>query len=359
MSRSNNEVMKKIGISLLIAIFGISVIFPTWPFINRIYSDEYWSSIHPELVQMDSSVLGSMIYDVENNYYAVYSIIIVKNGFLVKEWYRIPYDKDELFRVFSVSKSVTSTLIGIALDKGFINNLDEFVLDYFPDYDIANPSPQKDAMTIWHLLTMTTGLDWPENYPYNDPRNPYSDWKASEDHVGFVLNRTMVASPGSTFNYNTGASHLLTAIIQRATNMSTLDFANKYLFGPLSIEESQWVEDPQGVAGGGDSLYLKSRDMAKIGYLFLNDGKWEGDQIVSEQWVRTSTSSIISWDWVLDYGYQWWIAPDGDFYRALGYGGQQINVFPSEDLIVVFTGMNVNFDFASYLIYNYIFPSIF
>jgi CubicO group peptidase (beta-lactamase class C family) len=358
MPKSNKFTMGKIGISILIAVFGIAGILPVWPLVNRIYSNEYWTSIHPELVQMDSNILDSMIDDVENNYYAVYSILVIKNGFLVKEWYQNSFDKESLFRVYSVSKSVTSALIGIALEKGFINSLDEFVLDYFPDYDIANPSAQKDAMTIWHLLTMTTGLDWPENYPYNDPRNPYSDWKASEDHVGFVLNRTMVATPGSMFNYNTGASHLLTAIIQRATNMSTLDFANQYLFGPLSIDQSEWVEDPQGVAGGGDNLYLTPRDMAKIGYLYLSYGKWEGIQIISEQWIKASTSAMISWGWVLDYGYQWWIAPDGDFYRALGYGGQQINVFPSEDLIIVFTGMNPNFDYASYLIYNYIFPSI-
>ena len=265
MSRSNKTITRIIGISLLIVVLGIAGILPIWSLIKRLNSDEYWSEIYPELVQMDSNILESMISDVESNYYGVYSILVIKNGFLVKEWYQSSYNKDYLFRVFSVSKSVTSALIGIALDKGYINSLDEFVLDYFPDYDIANPCPQKDAITIWNLLTMTTGLYWPEYYPYNDPRNPYNDWKASNDHVGFVLNRTIAETPGTTFNYNTGASHLLTAIIQRATNMSTIDFANQYLFGPLSIEESIWLEDPQGVAGGGDNLYLTPRDMAKIG----------------------------------------------------------------------------------------------
>jgi len=350
--------MRKIGISLLIAVLGIAGILPVWILIIRVNNDEYWLEIYPELVQMDSSVLDSMITDVESNNYRVHSIIIIKNGFLVKEWYQIPYDKDQLFRVFSVSKSVTSALIGIALEKGYINSLDEFVLDYFPDYDIANPSPQKDVMTIWHLLTMTTGLHWPEYYPYTDYRNPYNNWKASEDHVGFVLNRTMVAPPGTTFNYNTGASHLLSAIIQRATNMSTLDFANQYLFGPLSIEESRWYEDPQGVAGGGDNLYLKPLDMAKIGYLFLNEGIWEGKQVISEDWVRTSTSVSVNLGGELNYGYQWWIDADGDLYRALGYGGQQINVFHTQDLIVVFTGMNLNFDFGSFLLENYILPAV-
>ena len=357
MFRSNKTAMRKIGILLLIAVFGIAGILPVWTLINRVNSDEYWSTIYPELVQMDSSVLDNMINDVESNDYRVYSILIVKNGFLVKEWYQTPFDKDYLFRVFSVSKSVTSALIGIALDKGYINSLDEFVLDYFPDYEIANRT-LKEAMTIWHLLTMTTGLHWPEYYPYADPRNPYNTWKASEDHVGFVLNRTMVASPGTTFNYNTGASHLLSSIIQRATNMSTLDFANQYLFGPLSIEESRWYEDPQGVAGGGDNLYLKPRDMAKIGYLFLKEGNWEGKQIISKNWVRISTSVSVTLGGGLNYGYQWWIDADGDLYRALGYGEQQINVFHTQDLIVVFTGMNLNFNFASFLLDNYILPAV-
>jgi len=358
MSRSNKTTIRKIGIPVLIVVFGIAGILPVWHLINKVNSDEYWSAIYPELVQMDSNVLDSMINDVESNDYRVYSILVIKNGFLVKEWYETPFNKDSIFRVFSVSKSVTSTLIGIALDMGYINSLDEFVLDYFPDYDIANPSLLKDAMTIWHLLTMTTGFDWPEYYPYGDPRNPYYTWKASEDHVGFVLNRTMVAPPGTTFNYNTGASHLLSAIIQRATNMSTVDFANQYLFGPLSIGESFWIEDPQGVAGGGDDLYLRPRDMAKIGYLFLNEGNWEGKQVISENWVRTSTSVFVNLGGELDYGYQWWIDADDDLYRALGYGGQQINVFHTQDLIVVFTGMNLDFDFASFLLNNYILPAV-
>ncbi|MHA2289876.1 MAG: serine hydrolase domain-containing protein, partial [Promethearchaeota archaeon] len=120
---------------------------------------------------------------------------------------------------------------------------------------------------------------------------------------------------------------------------------------------SRWYEDPQGVAGGGDNLFLKPRDMAKIGHLFLNEGNWEGKQIISKNWVRVSTSTSVSWGGGLNYGYQWWIGPDGDLYRALGYGGQQINVFHAQDLIVIFTGNNINFDFGSYLLNNYIFPA--
>ncbi|MFW9820468.1 MAG: serine hydrolase domain-containing protein [Candidatus Thorarchaeota archaeon] len=358
MPRTNKSALRKVGLPLLIVAFTVAGVFPGALLILRINSNEYWTNIAPELVRMDSSVLDNMIYDVEDNYYAVYSILVIRNGFIVKEWYDIFADQDYLFRLYSVSKSVTSILVGIALDKGYISNLDELVLDYFPDKDIKNLDPQKESITIEHLLTMTTGLNWPEYYPYEHPQNPYNDWKASEDHVEFVLNRTMIAAPGETFNYNTGATHLLSAIIQRATNMSTVDFAEQYLFAPLGIEHSNWLVDPQGVACGGDGLFLKTRDMAKLGYLFLKGGKWKGRQIISESWVRTSTSSLINVDLNTGYGYQWWVDPYSYRYRALGYGGQQINIYYTRDLLIMFTGMNLNFDFSSYLIYNYILPAL-
>ncbi|MFX1328144.1 MAG: serine hydrolase domain-containing protein [Promethearchaeota archaeon] len=358
MPRAYKTIFRKLGIPLLVITLGVAAILPGWLLIIRLNSDEYWTTISPELVRMDSSVLDNMIDNVEDHEYEVYSILVIRNGFIVKEWYEQLFQEDSLFRVFSVSKSVTSALIGIALDKGYIKSLDEFVLDYFPDKDIANLNTQKQSMTIEHLLTMTTGLDWAEYYPYGDPLNPYFTWKASEDHVEFVLNRTMIAAPGQVWNYNTGATHLLTAILERATNMSTLDFANEYLFGPLSIKDYTWLQDPQGVACGGDGLFLRPRDMAKIGYLFLKVGVWERKSIISKNWITISTSSIIELNAILYYGYQWWIYPANRCYRALGYGGQVISVFYELNLIVVFTGMNLEFDYPSFLINNYILPAI-
>ncbi|MFX0037246.1 MAG: serine hydrolase domain-containing protein [Candidatus Hermodarchaeota archaeon] len=358
MPRINKTIFRKLGIPFLVITLGVAGILPGWLLIVRLNSVEYWTKISPEFVRMDSGILDNMINHVENHEYDVYSILVIKNGFIVKEWYDKLFHKDFLFRVFSVSKSITSTLIGIAFDKGFINSLDELVLDYFPDKDIANLDTQKESMTIEHLLTMTTGLDWAEYYSYDNPLNPYHTWKASEDHVEFVLNRTMIAAPGLVWNYNTGATHLLTAILERATNMSTLDFANQYLFGPLSIEDYTWLQDPQGVACGGDGLFLRPRDMAKIGYLFLKGGIWENKRIISKNWVVISTNSIVELNSNLYYGYQWWIYPADLCYRALGYGGQVISVFYELNLIVVFTGMNLEFNFPLFLIYNYILPAI-
>ncbi len=358
MSRKSKNKFLRISLPFIALILGTAGILPGWLLIIRLNSGEYWTTITPELVRMDSEALDDMIHDVENQDYNVYSIIVIRYGFIVSEWYEEYYSKNSLFRVYSVSKSVTSALIGIAIDKGCIESINELVVDFFPDKNISNLDAQKESMTIEDLLTMTTGLDWPENYPYSDPRNIYNEWIASDDHVQFVLDRPMIYAPGLVFNYNTGASHLLTAILERTTNMSTLDFAYKYLFGPLSIKGAIWMVDPQGIARGGDGLMIKPRDMAKIGYLFLKKGIWEGKRIISSSWIRSSTTSKITLTLNVEYGYQWWIRPDDDLYQALGYGEQQINVFYKKELIVVFTGMNLEFNYGVYLINSYILPAI-
>jgi CubicO group peptidase (beta-lactamase class C family) len=197
---------------------------------------------------------------------------------------------------------------------------------------------------------MTTGLEW------DDGRVGIIKWYASEDHVKFVLDRPMIHAPGLVWNYNSGASHLLTAILERATNMSVLDFANKYLFGPLSIKDAFWIVDPQGVAYGGNGLTIKTRDMGKLGFLFHKKGIWEGKRIISSSWVSSSTAAHIMLTLSISYGYQWWIYPDYEHYQALGYGGVSINVFYKKELIVVFTGMIGGY--GTYLIDNYILPAI-
>ena len=341
---------KRISLIILVLILGTAGILPGWLLITRMNSDEYWTTIIPELVRMDSHKLDAMIDDVEYNDYNIYSIIVIRYGFIVTEWYQDSYDKNSLFEVYSVSKSITSTLIGIAIDKGFIASVNELVLDYFPDKNISNICAFKESMTIKHLLTMTTGLNWSEG------QDTFNEWYASEDHVKFVLDKPMIHAPGLIWNYNTGASHVLAAILQRATNMSTLDFANKYLFGPLSIKDAYYLVDPQGVAYGGNGLMIKARDMAKIGLLFLKGGVWKGEQIISSSWVNLSTAPIIMLTGTISYGYNWWIYPTEESYQALGAGGSSISVRYKKELILIFTGW-----FSSegaYLLDNYIIPAI-
>ncbi|MHA1374747.1 MAG: serine hydrolase domain-containing protein [Promethearchaeota archaeon] len=350
MSRKSKNKFVLISLPFLALILGTAGILPGWLLLTRLNSDEYWTTITPELVRMDSDVLDDMIHDVENNDYNVDSIIVIRNGFIVTEWYEDHYDKNSLFEVYSVSKSVTSALIGIAIDKGYIESINELVIDFFPEKNISNLDAYKESMTIEHLLTMTTGLDWDEG------QDIFNQWMASEDHVKFVLDRLMIHAPGLVWNYSTGASHLLTAILERTTNMSTLDFANKYLFGPLSIKDAFYIVDPQGVAYGGWGLMIKSRDMAKFGFLFHKKGIWEGKQIISSSWISLSTAAIIMLTLNISYGYQWWIYPNHEHYQALGAGGQQIDVFYKKELIVVFTGWITKY--GVYLIDNYILPAI-
>jgi len=350
MSRKSKNKFVRISLPFLALILGTAGILPGWLLITRLNSDEYWTTITPELVGMNSDVLDDMIQDVENNDYNIDSIIVIRNGFIVTEWYEDYFNKSSLCVVYSVSKSFTTALIGIAIDKGYIEGINELVLDFFPEKNISNLDAYKESMTIEHVLTMTTGLDWDEG------QDTFNEWYASEDHVKFVLDKPMIHAPGLVWNYNTGAAHLLTAILERTTNMSTLDFADKYLFGPLSIKDAFYWVDPQGVAYGGNGLMIKPRDMAKLGFLFHKKGIWEGKQIISSNWVSSSTTAKVTLTSNIGYGYQWWIYPNHEHYQALGAGGSSISVYYKKELIVVFTGWFGNE--AVYLIDSYIKPAI-
>lgn len=295
---------------------------------------EGWKSSTPELQGMDSELLLGMLNDIQERETNIHSVLIVRNGHLVLEAYFDPYDKDTSHVVHSVTKSITSGLVGISIREGYINGVDQLVLDQFPERTVANLDPAKQAMTLEHLLTMTSGLDWPEiGSPYVSPSNPVGQMLRSPDFVQFVLDRPMDEEPGTTFNYNSGASHLLSAIIQSKTGASTLSFAQEHLFGPLGISSVYWPSDPGGISSGGFGIRMTPRDMAKFGYLYLNDGLWDGVQIVPDEWVETSTKTHSVESSL--YGYQWWI--DSEYYWARGILGQHIVVVPNLDMVVVFT----------------------
>ena len=297
-----------------------------------------WRTSTPEQQSMDSAQLVQMLDAVTARKLNIHSLLIIRHGYLVAEVYygaNSPTLKHELY---SVTKSFTSALVGLAIQKGYIDDLNRPVLDFFADRQIANLDARKKAMTLEHLLTMSSGLEWPESgSSYTTTDNPYMRMMRSPDWVQFVLDRPMADQPGATFNYNSGSSHLLSAIVQKTTRQSTLAFAQEYLFKPLGITDLVWGTDASGLAVGGSDLRLTPRDMAKFGYLYLKGGVWEGRQIVPAEWVRASTTpQIKSTDSALDYGYQWWIQPD-DSFAAHGLGGQYIFVHPKQDLVVVFT----------------------
>jgi CubicO group peptidase (beta-lactamase class C family) len=294
-------------------------------------------------------------------------VLIIKDGYVVAEQYYSKYfDKETWHQIHSCTKSFTSALVGIAIKEGYIPGTHVKMLDYFEDLDIENPSPQKQNITLEHLLTMSAGLDWDElDYLYSDPRNTYYQWTRSEDWIKFVLDRPMEYMPGEIQDYNSGLSELLAAIVQKATGMRADSFALEKLFTPLGIQDYYWPTNPDGYARGGGGMRLVPRDLAKLGYLHITKGKWENDQILTEEWViESGTKHIISQHiqgfW---YGYQFWVAEDGWMYTALGYAGQWMMIVPAYDLVVVF---NNHFDEGEEdqeatpvrLFYDYVIPSI-
>jgi CubicO group peptidase (beta-lactamase class C family) len=324
---------------------------PYWP-------TEGWRATTPEEQGMDSARLVAMFDAIEKADYKLHSVLIVRNGYLVTEAYHFLYDQDTPHNIYSCTKSVTSALIGIAIQQGYIAGVDQRMLDYFQERTVANLDDGKQSITLDHLLTMSGGFDWPGGI-----LEPIlGEWIGSDDWVQFVLDRPLSDPPGTRFVYNTGGSHLLSAILQTTTGMTALEFAQQNLFEPLGISTDRWTVDPQGINFGGAWLWLTPPDMAKFGYLYLNGGQWDGQQVVPADWVATSTREHIRAgdQWLSDgYGYQWWIDKAG-YYMALGYGGQYIIVVPDQDLVVVFTsGLPVQDFFApKALLDTFILPAV-
>ncbi len=235
------------------------------------------------------------------------------------------------------------------------------MLDFFPEIDASTLDERKRQMTIAHLLTMTSGLDWRELAPYNG--DSMAQMMASPNWVEFVLEQPMAHAPGKVFSYNSGTSHVLSALLQRVTGVSTLAYAQEHLFDPLGISDITWRVDPQGVNIGGWGLSLTTRDMAKVGYLYLRQGLWDNVQLVPSKWVRASTTWQSTGTGPLEgwgYGYQWWLIPDLPYevFEARGLLGQHIMVIPELDLVIVFTSRVENGNTPISWLESYILPSV-
>jgi CubicO group peptidase (beta-lactamase class C family) len=294
-----------------------------------------WRSTTPEEQGMDSGVLAQMVESLQQGKIALNSLLIIRNGYLVTEVYIAPYTATQTDYIFSVTKSVIGALVGIAIDKGNIKGVDQPLFELLSDQGVKNLDEQKKAITLENLLTQTSGLKCPDN-----PGPGETSMEASENWVQFMLDQPMEAPPGSKFNYCTGTTHLISAILSNSTGMSAREFANEYLFKPLGIgpiTEAYWGSDPQGVTIGGYGLTLTPSDMAKLGTLFLNKGQWEGNSIVPADWVKASTASHSDLGDKKEYGYLWWIDPQGSWYAALGRSGHHVFVYPAENLVVAFT----------------------
>jgi len=299
-----------------------------------------WRTAEPADQDMDAAKLEEITTYVQSNGLAVDSVLVVRGGYLVYEKYlRLPWDAGMLHPIHSITKSVTSALVGIAIDDGHIKSLDDRMVDYFTDRTIQNLDERKQSITLRHLMTMKGGFDWQEwTYSYSDPRNPWIQALRSPDTVQFVLDRPMATQPGSVWSYNGGYSQLFSAIITQKTGMGTLDYANQNLFGPLGITEVRWNQDRQGIYDAGGGLQMFPRDMAKFGLLYLHNGKWDGRQIVPADFVAESVKTHTSFTASSGYGYEsWWTYPLDDYYYAAGLNGQRIYIVPEKDLVVVVT----------------------
>jgi CubicO group peptidase (beta-lactamase class C family) len=297
-----------------------------------------WKASTPEQQGMDSAKL--MIADefIQNRLPDAFSFLVVKNGYLVFEKYYSWGSAEKYAVVHSVTKSVTSALIGIALEKGYLKSVDQKLIEFFPEYITYESDPRKKKIRFKHLLTMSAGFEW------NDRGPSMRNWYSSSNWVKSAIQLPLENNPGEVFNYNSSTSHLLSIILTKSTKTSTLDFAKKNLFEPLGIQSAFWREDPQGYHIGGFGLGLSARDLAKLGFLYLNNGYWNGQSIVPEQWVKQSTEQQIQavshpLYGTFGYGFQWWVKQvDGySSYRAWGRRGQYIVVVPELDLVIAVT----------------------
>ncbi len=305
---------------------------------------------------MDSELLADMLDTIQKLEYDIDSVLVVRNGYLVLDAYIHPFRPSATHTIRSCTKSIISALGGIAIEAGYIEGVNQPVLDFFPDRAVANLDGNKQAITLEHLLTMTSGLNCRDSYLYR--WRGLRQMAASEDWVQFVLDLPMAEEPGTRFEYCNGVSFLLSAIIQETTGMSALDFAEEHLLDPLGISTVSWPSNPQGITIGYSELHMLPRDMAKIGYLYLKGGLWDGEQVVPSAWIAASTRKHVPATLQDGYGYQWWIDSSG-IYMALGYGGQFIFVVPELNMVVVFTSDLPESDFyvPQTMLNEYIIPA--
>ncbi len=263
------------------------------------------------------------------------------------------YRGTALHTLQSVTKSITSICIGIAIDEGRIpGGVATPAMSFFESYAPDMSDPRRRAMTIEDLLTMQSGIDWNEMISYDDESNSCLQLESSDTWIQYVIDQPMREEPGTRFDYNSGASVLLGKIVREATGQRIDDYAREKLFEPLGISEFKWKTTPDGEIDTEGGLYLSAHDLARIATLFLNLGEWNGERIVSEDWVRASVAlhvPDIRPDEPRDnraYGYQWWIPEHANGiaiqYEGSGYGGQFPIVVPERDLVIVFTGWNIH-----------------
>lgn len=294
-----------------------------------------WRAAEPEAFGMDGTLLAEIDTVVARDMPFARSVLVVRGGYIVYERYYNGADVDTLHSVRSVTKSVTSALVGIALENGDIDSLDTTAGELFPEYFENRRNDSRRTITFQNLLMMRSGLRWGEENWQVLPL-----WESDRDQMAHILGLPLENEPGTVFNYSTADTQLLSGMFTRATNRTLLEYARRYLFNPIGIGAVEWSYDAAGYNIGGAELKLTSRDMARFGYLYLNDGLWDETQVVPADWVTLTTTGQD--EDVPNYGYLWWRAEHDFFggypaFAALGYAGQILFIYPDLDLVVVTT----------------------
>ena len=320
---------------------------------NTSDQDDGWLVARPDAVGMNTEVLSGLAPQFESWSEAnLHAALMVRQGRLVYERYftgedrawatplgRVAFHAGLRHDLRSVTKSITSVLFGIVCDRGLIKSLDEPVFAFFPEY-IDLKSPEKAKINLRHLLTMSAGLAWNEYIPYSDPTNSERRMMVAADRHRYVLEQPSARPAGATYNYNSGLTALLGAILGKVSGHPIDVFAKEALFEPLGIRDIEWIRYDDGIPHAG-GLRLRPRDLAKFGQLVLSGGAWNSRQIVSKAWIDESTSPHVHGEGLFFYGYQWWLGrslvkgQEIKWISAVGSGGQRMYIVPSLDLVVV------------------------
>jgi len=303
--------------------------------ITDYWPDKTWRKSSPEIQGINSEELVKLFDYVREKNINLNSIIIIRNGYLVLEAYIYPFERDIIHDIASVSKSITSLATGIAIDRGYIKDVNQPVFSFFKDRSVLNPDGIKNSLTIEHLLTMSSALC--RNFSEGEAQTGYM--RESKDGLQYMLDLPLVGKPGEKFVYSSIAPHFISAIISRTTGVNLLEFTRKNLFEPLAITNIQWPADRQGNTHGWGDLCINPLDLARIGYLVLNKGNWAGRQVVSKEWIDRSSQPHIYEDSGTAYGYLWWI-PLGlpGLFEGRGRGGQRLIIWPQKNIVVVLIG---------------------
>jgi CubicO group peptidase (beta-lactamase class C family) len=279
--------------------------------------------------------------------FGVHSLLVANGDVLVFEEYYNGWDPDQPHPLFSVTKSITSLLVGIAVRDGYIPGEHVPVTRWFPGARAPGWDPAKDSIELAHLLSNTSGLEWREwEISYTDPGNSQYRMANSKDWAEFVLDQPLTGEPGQGFEYNTGGFFLLGRVLERATGMTVDRLADRELFGPLGIGRFEWARNGQGefcTGGSLGGLRLTSRDLARVGLMVMDGGRWQGRRVVPQDWLERSTARHAGLDNCVGYGYGWWVYDLPGLRRrvrmtvAQGYGGQALMLFPDQQVLAVMT----------------------